>query len=84
MMETASEPFPLSANFSATMEAPPKYAPWGNPDMKRAPIIVQKLGEKAAQVFPIIIRATNPSNIFFSGSLRARVSMGAPAHTPNA
>ena len=41
IMETASELFPLSASFDATMEATPKYAPCGRPEMKRPIIITQ-------------------------------------------
>jgi len=41
IIETASEPFPLSANLSATMEPTPKYAPCGSPEMKRAASNIQ-------------------------------------------
>jgi len=39
--DTACEPFPLSANRCATIDATPKYAPCGKPDKKRASKSIQ-------------------------------------------
>ena len=36
IIATASDSFPSWAIFDATIEATPKYAPWGSPDIKRA------------------------------------------------
>lgn len=82
--DTQKACFPSGANLTATSVATPKYAPCGNPDIKRAATSIGYDVDSIESAAPRNIIPLSTISIFFNENLCANGSNNAPMHTPSA